>query len=228
LPDRPDLLYDLALAQYSLGRVSAAEQNMRRALDSPSKFSQTNAARWFLAMAALQSNPAQAVQSESQVLQLLKANPEYVPALIAQAAIAEQRHQFDEARTIYERVLAIYPEFSPAAKRLAVVYAEHLDDDQKAYNFALKARTALPDDPELAKLLGRITYRRKDYSYSAQLLQESSRKLTNDAEVFFYLGMAYHQLEKPNETRQALRRALDLKPESGLAQQAGKVLAELR
>jgi Flp pilus assembly protein TadD len=227
-PDQPDVLYDLALAQYSLGRISEAMQTMQQALGSSTPFSQTNAARWFLTLTDFLKNPAQASSGESQVQQLLKSNPNYVPALMVQGILEEQRGNYSQAKTTYEKAQSIYPSFLPATKRLAALYSDHLGDDQRAYDLAFKARSAHQDDAELAKLLGKIACRRKDYSYAFRLLQESTRKLPNDAEAFYYLGLACYHLKQPNESKQALRQAIALKADAKLVQEANRMLAELQ
>ncbi|HXG48502.1 MAG TPA: tetratricopeptide repeat protein, partial [Methylomirabilota bacterium] len=228
LSTRPDFLYDLALAQYSVGRVAEAERNMQQALQLPGAFSQTNAARWFVTLTALVRNPTQAPALEAQVRQMLAANGDYVPGLMALGLIEEQRKNPAEARKAYEKALSIYPQFLPASVRLAGLYAEHFGELQRAYDVALKARTAQPEDPELAKVLGKIVYRRKDYPYAVRLFQETTRKVPSDAEAFYYLGLAHHQLQQPAEARQALHQALGLQLEPVLAREANRLLAELK
>ncbi|MGO8927538.1 MAG: tetratricopeptide repeat protein [Limisphaerales bacterium] len=228
LSPTPEILYDLALAYYSVGRVSEAEAAMRNALQSRAPFARTNDARQFLDLVPLAASPAKALPAEPEVQEILKANPDDVPALMVAAVCAEQRGQVQAARQACERALNRYPEFSPAAKKLAVIYTE-TGDDQKAYDLATKARAALPDDPEVAKTLGIALYRRGDYRNSARLLNEGLQKAGDDGPAWYYLGMTHYQLKEPKEkTRDTLQRALALNLQPKFADDARRILAQLK
>jgi len=56
------------------------------------------------------------------------------------------------------------------------------------------------------------------------LLQESSRKLTSDAEVIYYLGMAQYNLKDRASSTRSLQRALELGLKGDLAVEAKKIL----
>ena len=91
----------------------------------------------------------------------------------------------------------------------------------------MRAREAYPDDGKTAKTLGIITYKRGDLRRSVDLLKESIRKGT-DAEVLFYLGMAYWKLGDQQESGKALREALALDPNARFVAEAKEVLAKLQ
>jgi len=146
---------------------------------------------------------------------------------MAAAVVYEQQNNLNAARQACEKVLARYPFFAPANKRLAALYAA-LGDNQKAYDQASKAREALPDDPEVARTLGVVLYQRGDYTRAVQFLKESARKRATDAELFYYLGMAHYRLKEKGESKQALRQALTLNANASFVEEARKVLAELK
>ena len=225
-PDEPEVLYDLAEALYGVGRVSDAETTMRHALDVSAPLSRADEARRFLEMLALAANPSQGVVQEAKIQQTLKADPGYVPALMAMAAVNEQRSDAHAAQKNYEEVLGHYPDFSPAHKRLAILYAVNPGDNQKAYDLATKARQAFPDDPELAKTFGIIVYRQGDFTRAASLLKECSRRSNDDAELMYYLGMAQRRLKQNAESKESLQRALALHLRGDLAEEARRILAE--
>jgi len=77
-----------------------------------------------------------------------------VPALIVKAAIAEQKPDLAAAEQTYEGVLKHYPDFAPAQKQLAILYAKDPKNDATAYPLAVKAHAAFPADPEVAKAMG--------------------------------------------------------------------------
>jgi len=110
---------------------------------------------------------------------------------------------------------------------LSILYFEHFGEEQKALELAAKARETLSDDPELAALLGKIAFRRKDYERSVQLLEQAARDGRADAEVFYYLGLSYHGLDHFAECRQALQKALALNDKDVLAEEARQILTKL-
>jgi tetratricopeptide (TPR) repeat protein len=139
-PDAPDVLHDLAEALYSIDRVPDAEATMRHALDARAPLSRADEARRFLEMLAFAANPSQGAVQEAKIEQALKADPGYVPALRAMAAVSEQRSDFRAARKNYEEALSHCPDFTPAKRRLAILSAANPGDNQKACDLATKAR----------------------------------------------------------------------------------------
>jgi tetratricopeptide (TPR) repeat protein len=225
IPNQPDIQYDLAWSYYSVGRLSDAEKTMQNATPGLTA-GRLGDAKQFLAMIAAAKTPSPAASAEAA--QILGTNANYVPALMASAIQAEKQAKLDDAKNFYEKSLARYPAFTPAARNLVILYAQHPSDDQRAYDLGVKARAAYPDDAELARSLGLLAYRRGDYVRASQLLQESSQKYSQDGEVVYYLGMAHYQLKQKTESKAELQRALGLNLESKLAEDARKTLAELK
>jgi tetratricopeptide (TPR) repeat protein len=225
-PDQPDLLYDLAWACYGLGRLPEAESAMQNALKAGTKNHQADAQR-FLAMTAAYRDAAQRQRVAPEVEQVLKADPNYVPALMVSGLLRQENGNYPQAKQAFEQVLARNPLFVPATRDLAILCSQHFPDDSKAFDLALKARESFPDDPNLAKAIGVLAFRREDYGRAVQLLKESSQKLNNDAESLYYLGMAHYRLKRPEESKQALQKALALNLSPQLAAEAKRVLAEL-
>ena len=63
-------------------------------------------------------------------------------------------------------VLRRFPDFGPAQKLLASLYAEDPEKRDQAYALVIKARKALPDDPELAQILAELSYHGKEFAYA--------------------------------------------------------------
>jgi tetratricopeptide (TPR) repeat protein len=208
--------------------VSEARQAMQRVLSTAPDSSQSSDANLFLEMVALTAEGANPVAAQPRIEQVLKANPDYVPALMAQAAILLQRGESEAAATLYSACLRRFPDFAPAQKRLASLYAGDAEKRDQAYDLAVKARKALPDDPELAQILAELSYERKQYAYALQLLQESAKKGPLNAESLYYLGMSRWQLKERAQSEDALQRALAAGLREPLSTDAKRVLAELR
>ena len=115
---------------------------MERCLTAAPAAAQSDDAKRFLSMTALDRPSADVVAAEPQVQQILKMQPLYVPALMAKAAIQLQRNDAKAAANIYLQVLNKYPDFAPAQKRLAAIYADSAD---KAARFVMDCnQTSLP------------------------------------------------------------------------------------
>jgi tetratricopeptide (TPR) repeat protein len=224
----PPLLYDLAWAAYSLGKVNEARDAMQKVLTASADPTQAGDAKKFLAFAALDENPKELMAGESQVQNQLKSNPEYVPALMAEAALLTQRREVKQATETYGNILRRLPDFAPAQKRLAMLYAREPSTVAAAYDLATKARKALPDDPELSELMGRLSYEKKEYPRAIQLLQESSRKRPLDADSLFYLGMSQLQTRQKTEAQGILNQALVAGLQDPMAAEAKRALADLQ
>ena len=134
---------------------------------------------------------------------------------------------YAEARKNYEQVLARYPQFLPAMRNLAILYVNNLDDTQKGYDLARKARQSSPTDVDRATALGTAAYRRGEHSYASQLLKEVVQKKAADAETYFCLGMSQRQQKQPKDSVESLRQALAMNLNAKLAEEAKRVMAEL-
>lgn len=228
LADDPTVLHDCARAAYSLGKVSEARELMERTLKAAPAPEISEDAQSFLRMTALDRNPKEAVTLEPEIQKLLKADPNYVPALAVRAGNEQQRGDFKKAIGTYGEILQRFPDFAPAQKRLAVLYLEDPATLDKAYDFAVKARKALPDDPELARILGQISFQKKEYGRAVQLLQESGRTNPLDPAGLYYLGMSRLELKQKPQAKQDLERALAGGLQEPFASEAKRLLAEAK
>jgi tetratricopeptide (TPR) repeat protein len=158
LKSDPKNLHDLAWASYSLGKVKEAREAMQSVLQTTPTPRQSEDATSFLAMTALEGNDLLA--AGPQVQKLLEADPNYVPALMARAAIQLQSGQLKGAIDIYNQVLKTFPDFAPAQKNLATLYLKEKNRGDDAYRLAVKARQTLPDDPDLPQIIAEALRKR--------------------------------------------------------------------
>jgi tetratricopeptide (TPR) repeat protein len=224
--DNPAVLFDFAKAAYSVGKISDAQDAMQNALQAGLTAPQAAEAKNFLNLVALAANPTQAVAEQPRLEKISNSND--VPALMVLAVADEREKQFSKAEQTYEKVLDIFPDFAPAERNLAVLYAAHDDHLDRAYALAMKARENFPNDPELTKTLGMIVFRRADYSRAENLLKTVSDKTSADAELFYYLGVSQYRLKNFEESRTSLQRALALNLSTPLAADAREVLTKLK
>jgi tetratricopeptide (TPR) repeat protein len=223
----PELIYDLARSYYGAGKVSEAEETLKGMLPGAVSPALSSNAGRLASMIAAGKSPAQAQAALPDAQKILEANPNDVPAGMVLALARESQGDIPEARRLYEKILAADALFAPASRRLALIYVQRLDDDQKAYDLAAKARESFPDDPELAKVMGIIDYRKADYAGGAHLLQESLRVRGDDPETLFYLGMSHYRLKELTESKAELQRALDLNVADQEANEAKRALDDM-
>jgi tetratricopeptide (TPR) repeat protein len=226
LPDDPAVARDLAWAAYAIGKTNEAQEAMRRVANSAPGADRADAAL-FLSMTALDSSDTVPANAENEVAKALAAQPDYTPALMAKAVICTQKGDTAEASAIYSTVLQKWPDFAPAEKLLAAIYANDPSNANKGYELANKARRAMPDDPDLARTLGILSFQRKEYSRAIQLLQESEGKKPLDGKSLFALGMAHFQLGHKSDAKKDLDRALAAGIPDDLTKQAKDTVALL-
>ncbi|MBC8094497.1 MAG: tetratricopeptide repeat protein [Akkermansiaceae bacterium] len=226
LPENADVLYDLALSLCSVGKLPESQQTMQSALQMDAKLPRAESGRHFLELLSLYQNPANLVRSSAKIQEALRQNPKNLPALALSGLLQEQSGDTTAAKATYDQILQLYPLFAVAHKRLAVLQAMPQGDAQKAYDHAVKARTAFPEDAEVTKTLGILTYNRRDYARAAQLLREGAIKSPQDGELLAYLGLSQFQLKQKTEYQQTLRKALALNIAPALAEQANRALTQ--
>src|SRR5437868_5971387 len=227
LPDDLVLTRDFAWTAYSTGKTNEAQEGLRRVANGPPAAPERGEAALFLAMAALDSEDAVPPGAENDVMKTLGAQPDYVPALMAKAAIRLQKGDTAEAAAIYNSILQKWPDFAPAQKRLATIYANDPANANKAYELANKARRGLVDDTGMENTLGVLSFQRKEYARAVEFCQESEAKKPLEGKSLFMLGMAHLQLGHKAEAKRILDRALAAGIPDDLAKQAKDAMVEV-
>ena len=156
----------------------------------------------------------------------LRQTPNDPVALTRLAELQQRSGNVDQAVKTYEKVVANDPLFAPAMRQLALLYGQLSTDSAKAYELVTKARQAYPDDPNIAKTLGILSYRRGYNVQAVELLKQASAKRKDDPELLYYLGEGHRQLKQWDECKEMLQRALTLNLSPGLADDARRALAD--
>jgi tetratricopeptide (TPR) repeat protein len=225
LPDLTEIQFHLAMAQYMLGQEGPARAALQKAVEASGNFPAKEEARARLALLAIDPATADA-GARANVENYLRQNPNDPAALARLAALQQRDGKPEEAIKTYEKIIAGDPLYAPATRQLALLYAERPQDVGKAYDLASKARQAYPDDEEVARTLGILSYRRNLYPQAVELLKQSSGKRKDDAEALYYLGEAHYQLKQWSECKAALERTASLRLPASLADAAKRTLGE--
>jgi len=227
-PNDPQLMFDYAQAAYGIGKISDAQSALQNALALNLPAVRAGQAQQMLDLIGLAAAPAQAAAAGSRIDAILKADPDNAPALMARAAASQFNADATGAAQAYEKILDRYPDFAPAQKPLAWLYAAVPAKLDRAYALASKARDAYPDDPAIAKTMGVILVQRGDYGHAVNLLKQAAASLTTDGELYFYLGTAQFRLKNRIESKTSLQQALALKLSGPQAEAAKQMITELK
>jgi tetratricopeptide (TPR) repeat protein len=224
--DDSQTLFDFGRSAYSLGKISDATTALQNALQLNLPAPQSMEAKRLLDMIDLAADPARAATATAQVSEILSSEPNYVPALMVDGIIDERNAHVASAEAAYEKILAQYPDFSPAQRLLAILYSQDPARLSRAYDLAVKARAVYPNDAPLAKATGILLCLQGDYSHASSLLKGTSVMLPDDAELFYYLGSAQFKLNQDQAAKASLRKALNLKLSGKLADSARQMLKD--
>jgi tetratricopeptide (TPR) repeat protein len=209
LADNPEIQYHLGLAHYMLGDEELARTALQKAVQLPSEFPQKEEAQQRLAVLKVDTQgPTE--DARATLDSFLRQQPKDPAALTRLARLQARDGLADQAIDTYRKAVDADPLFAPALRDLALLYAARPADESKAFEMATKARQAYPDDPELAKTLGILNFRRGLYAQSVELLNQAAGSRRDDAEIQLYLGRSYQQLKKWDQCKSALERSLAL------------------
>jgi tetratricopeptide (TPR) repeat protein len=226
-PGQPTLQYELALSQYAIGRGSEAGVNLNRMLSGGPEFAKRDEALQLAAMIAAGASPEKAEAAADDARRILEKNPGSLPAMMV-SALALERQDGSAAAAAYEKILAKDPYLTPATRQLAVILARSSGNTQKAYDLAIQAHEAFPDDPGVAAALGIMDYRIGNYDAAVTLLQESLKKRADDGEALSYLGLSHLGLKQTKVAREELQRSLELKLPAEQADRVKRVLDDAK
>jgi len=227
LPDDSRIQYRYGVSCYAVGKLVEATQAVARALAlSPSDVVREDAVV-FLDMACSSASAAPSPDALSRARQVIGKNRDCLPASMVVALGIQSSGDAAGARSAYEDILARYPEFTPAMRRLLSLYAASDMVSGEALQLAARARDLMPGDSEVAAAAGKIACVGGKYGWAAQMLQERVTQRPDDSESFYYLGVAQQQLKQKDAARESLSKALALNPNGAKAEESRKRLAEL-
>lgn len=227
-PDDAELRYELALAEYSLGRVDQASLDMRRASQGAAGNQHAADEDRFLRLVSAGAGSGPPPPDDLALARtVLTADPNDAPALMVEARALSASGDMKGAIQRWQQVVDRFKEFAPAERQLALAYVANPGDQRRMQQAALAAREAYPDDPAVAKACGIIAFRQGEFDRAEQLLNDSAAAADQDGETYYYLGMAQLNL-KQHSAPDTLKRSLQLNLPPALAADARKALAQVK
>lgn len=166
-------------------------------------------------------------QAVKELEAFLSKSPNNPSALMTLGQIGEKMKDYPKARDAYERLLSTTPENAEAMNNLAYLYSEKLNELDKAYELARKARALQPASPVISDTFGWILYKQGKYQEALTLLRESTGKLRDAPEAQFHFGMTSYMMGETEAARAALQRAANATSDFPGKQEAQRRLALL-
>lgn len=208
-----------------IGKLGKAEESFKKGNLVDTRFLDI-----YLDLALLYSAEKKGDQGIAELEKAIKIDPKFVQAYMLKGTINDSRGNLAEARTAYEKVMALSPKHASAANNLAWIYAEHGDKIDRALELATIAKENHPENPMISDTLGWVYYKKGLYLKAVSLLEESAEKIQKNPIVHYHLGMAYSKRGDPGDkkrARQSLQQALKIDPRFSGSDIAKKTLASL-
>lgn len=203
-PNSPDVRFLEARIYGAQGKWNEAEASLQKALEIDPNYS--NAYNFLLYSYMVNKKQPQAL---AQLEETIQKQPDNTRALVLTGMIQGQMAQYPKARDAYEKVVAKDPKASLAMNNLAMIYADQLNNLDRALELAQAAYKLEPEAPAVEDTLGWILVKRKDYPKALEHLTAAATKLGDNPEVQFHFGVINQLLGKKDEAREALRKAVD-------------------
>jgi len=158
---------------------------------------------------------------------MVKRDPRAVGPRTMVGLILETQGKRDEARRWYEATVAEISNAPLAANNLAFIYAEEGTNLDVALQLASTAKQQLPDSAVVDDTLGWVYYKKNLAAMAVGPLQESLKKMPDNADILYHLGLTYAKIGNKAKARESLERALKLNPRLAGAASARQTLASV-
>lgn len=165
----------------------------------------------YINLANLSMRAGRIPEAEQVINQGLAKSPGDFELLMARAGIFEVSGRVDQAVTAYEALHKDYPGSDVAVNNLASLLSEHSAEQAswvRAYELAQRFRRS--DVPYFKDTLGWASYRLGKVEEGVLLIKDAIRQLPEQPVFRYHLGMSYVALNKKEQARTELERALEL------------------
>jgi len=153
--------------------------------------------------------------------------PDDEQLLFKSAILLDKKGLQDEAITVMERVLELYPDHPEALNYIGYTWADRNINLDRALTYIEKAVELKPDNGYLLDSLGWVYYRLGRLSEAQTELEKAVQLAPDDPNIFDHLGDVYTALELTDKAREAYRQAIKLYEEEEKKAAARKKLHDL-
>ena len=138
----------------------------------------------------------------------------------------EARGDWQNAKSEYEKALAIRQDDPMAANNLAYLLLEHGGDANLALTLAQTARRGMPKLGATADTLAWASYHVGAYDSARRLLEEATTQQPENATFHYHLGLTYLKLNQEARGKAELQKSLKLNPQSPKAAEIQGLIAQ--
>jgi tetratricopeptide (TPR) repeat protein len=196
LPQVATVQYHLAMAHYMMHQIPEASAVLEKALALPGEFPEKSEAERRLA--TLRDG---AKLELAALEQQLKNDPKDLVLMVFQGQKLAAAGRAEDAAAAYQNALAINPQIEAGYLSLADLYANALNQPDKALTAASQARKIAPQSPRAAAVLGTANFRLGKHQDAYSLLQEAARKLPADSAVQYDYAWAAYSTGRVSDAR---------------------------
>jgi tetratricopeptide (TPR) repeat protein len=182
-----------------------------------------------LALAELAVDTQKPDEAERIYRRLARGDPDSPEVQTGLGALALNKKQYDEARRHFERAIALGSTRADTHFEYAMLLRE---SGGSTAEVAVRLRRAVELNPNFAEahfLLGVMASNEKRYEEAVIHLEAAASIFPRQSYFWHALAIAYHQLQRPDDARQAARRALQsaaTQQEAEMAEAALRLTAE--
>jgi tetratricopeptide (TPR) repeat protein len=219
---KPAALMLAARTYATTGDPKTSEVLLRRALAADPSYLAA-----YAALGQLYAKQGRLNEALTELDALAGRQPKPVAALTLSGMILQSQGKNAEAQAKFEKVMQIDSQAPVAANNLAWLYVESGGNLDLALQLAQTAKQSLNESAEVNDTLGFIYYKKNLPALAIPPLKLSVEKEPNNPMFHYHLGLAYAKAGIQDQARQALTRALTLKPDFSGASDAKSVLGSL-
>ena len=162
----------------------------------------------FLILGAVQAAQGEQDRAIATYLRSVQENPRDIRSSVQLGVLEEQQGNWQKAQELYQRALDVEPDYPLAANNLAYSMLEHGGNVDVALSLAQTARRGMLDSPYVAGTLAWAYYKKGFYANSIDLLQEALRKVPDNPDFNYHIGVVYQRKQDRVHAIQHFQRLL--------------------
>ncbi|HEY7303048.1 MAG TPA: tetratricopeptide repeat protein [Bryobacteraceae bacterium] len=149
-----------------------------------------NSADVWLRLGALQRELKQTDAALASYEQAAQADPRSAEAFLNKGMVLEEMGKKKEAADAYNRTLGIDPHNTLALNNLAYLNAESKTNLDQAMTFAERAKSQVPNSPDISDTLGFVYYQKNLNAEALRIFKQIVQDYPKNATFHFHLAMA--------------------------------------
>ncbi|RPJ35930.1 MAG: tetratricopeptide repeat protein [Verrucomicrobiaceae bacterium] len=195
----PLVKFHYAMSCLVMGEEQAARTALKQVLAADAGFARRAEAEQALARLDAPLEPGEAA------IRVLEANIQQQPldmvSRLKLGGMLETAGKQAEAAGVYTAALETNPELYPAISRLAHLYAEPLDDPDKAYKFARQASEMVPDDAAIGVIMASLAFRAGEFERADLLFQSNLAKIKDNTGLMSQAAWAAYSVGRVGDAK---------------------------